>query len=93
VRQLEQFLARTVLVADGPQLDVATCERVAAMDAGGRPDDQLPPVGKMTIDEVEKAMIEKSLRHHDGNVSRAAESLGLSRAAFYRRLEKHRIVT
>jgi transcriptional regulator of acetoin/glycerol metabolism len=40
-----------------------------------------------------EAMIEKALRHHGGNVSRAAESLGLSRAALYRRLEKHRIAT
>ena len=93
VRQLEQFLARAVLVADGPILDVATCERVLAMDAGDPDRDVLPPVGKMTMDEVEKAMIEKSLRHHDGNISKAAESLGLSRAALYRRLEKYRIAT
>ena len=47
----------------------------------------------MTLDEIEKAMIEKSLRHHDGNLSKAAGSLGLSRAALYRRLEKYRIET
>jgi DNA-binding NtrC family response regulator len=93
VRQLEQFLARTVLVADSPTLDVAAFERVTAMDAAESDRDVLPPVGRMTMDEVEKAMIEKSLRHHDGNISKAAESLGLSRAALYRRLEKHRIVT
>jgi DNA-binding NtrC family response regulator len=92
VRQLEQFLVRAVLVADGPTLDVATCERVTAMDAE-TDRDVLPPVGKMTMDEVEKAMIEKSLRHHEGNISKAAESLGLSRAALYRRLEKYRIAT
>jgi DNA-binding NtrC family response regulator len=91
VRQLEQFLARAVLVAEGPALDVATCQRVTAMDAAGDPDDALPPVGKMTVDEIEKAMIEKSLKHHHGNISKAAESLGLSRAALYRRLEKYRI--
>jgi two-component system NtrC family response regulator len=38
-------------------------------------------------------MIEKSLRHHSGNISKAAESLGLSRAALYRRLEKYGIGT
>ena len=63
------------------------------MDAAETERDVLPPVGRMTMDEVEKAMIEKSLRHHGGNVSKAAESLGLSRAALYRRLEKHRIAT
>ena len=89
--QLEQLLARAVLVADGPVIDRSALERVAAMDAGGAERDALPAVGAMTMDEVEKAMIQKSLRHHDGNISRAAESLGLSRAALYRRLEKHRI--
>jgi two-component system NtrC family response regulator len=34
-------------------------------------------------------MIVKSLRHHAGNLSRVADSLGLSRAALYRRLEKY----
>ena len=93
VRELEQFLSRAVLVAGAPTLDRAVCERVRAMDAAGSGRDPLPPVGSMTMDEVEKAMIEKALRHHGGNVSRAAESLGLSRAALYRRLEKHRIAT
>ena len=91
VRQLEQFLARAVLVAAGPRLDVAACERVMAMEDAGTEPDPLPPVGSMTVDEIEKAMIEKSLRHHDGTISRAAESLGLSRAALYRRLEKYGI--
>ncbi len=93
VRELEQFLSRAVLVADAPTLDAAACERVMAMGASGAGRDALPPVGSMTMDEVEKAMIEKALRHHEGNVSRAAESLGLSRAALYRRLAKHRIAT
>ena len=92
VRQLEQFLARAVLVAHGPRLDVATCQRVTEMDAAGDHGDALPPVGKMTVDDLQKAMIEKSLKHHQGNISKAAESLGLSRAALYRRLEKYRIV-
>jgi two-component system NtrC family response regulator len=93
VRELEQFLSRAVLVSAAPTLDRAACERVRAMDAAGAGQDPLPPVGSMTMDEVEKAMIEKALRHHGRNISRAAESLGLSRAALYRRLEKHRIAT
>jgi two-component system NtrC family response regulator len=43
----------------------------------------------MTMDEIEKAMIVKSMKHHGGNISRVAESLGMSRAALYRRLEKY----
>jgi transcriptional regulator of acetoin/glycerol metabolism len=43
----------------------------------------------MTLDEMERAMIANCMRHYQGNVSRAAEALGISRAALYRRLEKH----
>ena len=43
--------------------------------------DVLPPVGSMTMDELEKAMIVKSLKHHNGNISKVAQALGLSRAA------------
>jgi DNA-binding NtrC family response regulator len=36
-------------------------------------------------------MIEKCMRHYEGNISRVAEALGLSRAALYRRLEKYQL--
>jgi transcriptional regulator of acetoin/glycerol metabolism len=53
--------------------------------------DPLPPVGAMTMDEVERAMIVKAIGHFGGNISRVAESLGLSRAALYRRVAKYEI--
>jgi len=49
--------------------------------------EQLPD--NMNLDEVEKAVIKKALDMHDGNISKAAEDLGLTRASLYRRLEKH----
>ena len=42
----------------------------------------------MPLDEMEKKMILKSIDQYNGNVSRIAEALGLSRAALYRRFEK-----
>jgi transcriptional regulator of acetoin/glycerol metabolism len=45
----------------------------------------------MTLDQIERAMIAKSMEHYGGNISRVAEALGLSRAALYRRLEKYGI--
>ena len=47
------------------------------------------PLEELKLDEVERKLIERALDRHDGNVSRAAESLGLSRSALYRRLERH----
>ncbi|MFN7931485.1 MAG: helix-turn-helix domain-containing protein [Blastocatellia bacterium] len=43
----------------------------------------------LSLEEVEALLIKKSLARCDGNVSRAAEALGLSRSALYRRLEKY----
>jgi DNA-binding NtrC family response regulator len=40
----------------------------------------------LTLDEAERVLIEKALERHSGNVSKAAEALGLSRSALYRRL-------
>jgi two-component system, NtrC family, response regulator len=90
VRQLRQCVERAVLVGTSNTLDVADFVESAEI---ARPEaaEALPPVGSMTIDEIERAMILKSLRHHSGNVSKVAESLGLSRAALYRRFEKYEI--
>jgi len=91
VRQLQQLLERTVLLADSPTLGVAELERTLGMEHPTGGEDELPAVGAMTLEEIERAMIEKSLRHHRSNISRAAASLGMSRAALYRRLKKHGI--
>ncbi len=91
VRQLKQAVERAVLVSDRAVLDVDELVRSARMDGTSAPDDPLPPVGAMTLDEIERGMILKSMKHHGGNISRVAESLGLSRAALYRRLEKYEI--
>jgi len=90
VRQLQQAVERAVLVDTRDRLDVESFTELAAprADHGA---DSLPDVGAMTIDEIERAMILKSLRHHGGNISKVAESLGLSRPALYRRFEKYEI--
>jgi transcriptional regulator of acetoin/glycerol metabolism len=46
----------------------------------------------MTLDEAEEYLIRRALERCDGNVSRAAEALGLSRSALYRRLQQYGIV-
>jgi transcriptional regulator of acetoin/glycerol metabolism len=46
---------------------------------------------EMTLDEVERHVIRRALERHEGNVSRAAHALGVSRSALYRRLQQHGI--
>ena len=41
------------------------------------------------LEEVEKMVLRKALKKHTGNISKAAEELGLTRASLYRRLEKY----
>jgi len=91
VRQLRQWIERATIVGARDVLEVEDFSAVAEMDPREASRDALPPVGSMTVDEIEKAMIVKSLKYHDGNITRVAESLGLSRAALYRRFEKYGI--
>jgi DNA-binding NtrC family response regulator len=52
------------------------------------------PAGRledMSLEDVERVLIEKALARHGGNVSRAAAALGLSRSALYRRLSRHEL--
>jgi two-component system NtrC family response regulator len=91
VRQLRQALERTVLMSEKSEFDAADLRRTGDIEAADPVRDALPPVGSMTMDEIERAMIVKSLKHHGGNVSKVAEALGLSRAALYRRFEKYEI--
>jgi transcriptional regulator of acetoin/glycerol metabolism len=47
--------------------------------------------GQQSLEEVERAAIAKAIARCHGNISQAAKELGLTRAALYRRLEKHGI--
>jgi len=91
IRQLRQLMERTVLITGKEQLDVEDFVLAETMQAGDRGKEVLPAVGSMTLDDMEKAMIEKTMAHHGGNITRVAEALGLSRAALYRRFEKYGI--
>lgn len=92
VRQLRQWVERALVVSGHDVLQVSDFADQVRMDgsAGAGPD-PLPPVGSMTMDQIERAMIVKALGHFSGNISRVAEALGLSRAALYRRFEKYEI--
>jgi two-component system, NtrC family, response regulator len=89
IRQLKHVLERTALISEKDTLEVAHFETALAMECRETSRDLLPSAGSMTLDEIEKAMIAKCLHRYAGNVSRAAEALGMSRPALYRRMEKY----
>lgn len=81
VRELEHSVERACLMASGTEVkpeDLGLRERP---DGAAR-------LEQMTIDEAERYLIQKALSRADGNVSQAAEALGLSRSALYRRLQR-----
>lgn len=84
VRELNHVVERAVLMA--------STDRIRADDLGLRGGgDIAKSLEDMSIEEVEAFLVKKALKRSGGNVSRAAEALGLSRSAFYRRLEKYGI--
>lgn len=81
VRELDHAVERGVLMAAG--------KVVRGADLGLNAGQAAPRLEEMSIEEVEAFLIKKTLSRCDGNARRAAEELGLSRSAFYRRLEKY----
>ncbi|MCP4659270.1 MAG: sigma-54-dependent Fis family transcriptional regulator [bacterium] len=91
VRQLKHLIERTVLLTARDVLEVDDFVVAEQAQAGEPRPEMLPDPGSMTLEEMEREMILRSLRQHRGNLSKVAEALGLSRGALYRRLEKHGI--
>jgi DNA-binding NtrC family response regulator len=81
VRELEHAVERAVLVTRE--------RRVGAPDLGLRGASGAATLDQLTLDEVERVLIQKALDRHAGNVSDAAKALGVSRSALYRRIERH----
>lgn len=81
VREMENKIERALILADNntisvQDLDILDFEEVLENDEN-------------PLSEMEKNAIEKALFKHNGNISKTAEELGLSRAALYRRIEKY----
>ncbi|MBW3564405.1 MAG: sigma-54 dependent transcriptional regulator [Acidobacteria bacterium] len=89
IRQLRQVIERAVLLHETDVLTESELVSAIEIDQPREADGQLPAAGSMTLDEIEREMIDRCLRHYEGNVTKVAEALGLSRAALYRRFEKY----
>ena len=85
VRELDHAVERAVLMARG--------ERIAAGDLALERGAEAAETDleRLSLDEAEKRLVEGALERNGGNVLRAAEELGVSRSALYRRIDKHGI--
>ena len=82
VRELDHVIERAVLMVQGPQIKPTDL----GLTIGGGDSRSLED---MSLEEVEAFLIKKALARNDGNARKAAEALGLSRSAFYRRLQQY----
>jgi DNA-binding NtrC family response regulator len=84
VRELDHAVERAVLLAQGDAVQVS--------DLGLRETrESLPRMEELSLEEVESLLVRKAIDRYGGNISQAAEALGLSRSALYRRLQKYGI--
>jgi DNA-binding NtrC family response regulator len=83
VRELDHTTERAILMARG--------ERIEAADLGlhMQRSGAAANLDEMSLETVEAILIRKALARSNGNVSHAADALGLSRGALYRRIEKY----
>jgi DNA-binding NtrC family response regulator len=81
VREHDHALERAVLLADHDEIRISDLALVTGGDRGAHLD-------QLTLEEVERVLVQKALARTGGHVAEAARALGLSRSALYRRLER-----
>lgn len=86
VRELKNLVERTILISGKAVIDAGDIAREELTSSSSK---EVTMTG--TIEEVEAEMIKAKLKEYNGNCSRVAKALGLSRGALYRRLEKYGI--
>jgi DNA-binding NtrC family response regulator len=84
VRELDHAVERAVLLSNGDLIRVSDLSLRANREAAQRLED-------LSLEEVESLLIRKAIDRYAGNISQAADALGLSRSALYRRLQKYGI--
>ncbi len=85
VRELQHMVERALIMTESTILQPDDFFFAARLHAG----DEGVVFDNYNLDEVEKLVIRKAIGKHDGNISKAAAELGLTRASLYRRLEKY----
>jgi two-component system, NtrC family, response regulator HydG len=82
IRELQHAIERAVIMTDSSTLQESDFLLSRSLSSG-------PANNTLNLDEVERSAIAKALQMHNGNISKAADELGLTRASLYRRMEKY----
>ena len=91
IRQLKNLVERTVLISSKNELGINDFQSQLNLSPLKNDRVKLPGVGTMTLDQMEAEMVKQAMNFHKNRITKAAASLGITRNALYRRLEKHQI--
>jgi DNA-binding NtrC family response regulator len=91
IRQLKNLVERTILVSKSDELGIDDFAAQLDLSPSRKETVQLPGVGTMTLDQMEMEMVKKAMTFHKNKITKAAASLGITRNALYRRLDKYQI--
>ncbi len=92
VRELQHVVERAVMLSQQGQISPEQLMlQSQALSVSGQEGDELSRLSHMTLEQVEKLLLEKALERTNGNVSRAARELGLTRMAMRYRMEKYQL--
>ncbi|WP_316829935.1 sigma-54 dependent transcriptional regulator [Pedobacter aquatilis] len=91
IRQLKNLVERTVLISNKNELRIDDFQSRLNLSPLKNEKIKLPGVGTMTLDQMEAEMVKQAMNFHKNRITKAAASLGITRNALYRRLEKHQI--
>jgi len=83
VRELQHALERASIMSDNRELQADDFFFLAEAEP------VQPEASTLDLDDLEREAVQRAMQKHDGNISKAAKELGLSRGALYRRLEKY----
>jgi two-component system response regulator HydG len=90
IRELQHAVERAVILSEGPVL-LPQDFTFSAMEAAAAAAAPVFNEGPLQLNEVEKNTILRVIERNNGNITKAAKELGITRTALYRRLEKHDI--
>jgi DNA-binding NtrC family response regulator len=89
VRELENIVHRSLLLTEGPELELDDLPPLLGTPPGETDDEGAPISVALSLEELEKKAIVRALESHGGNLSDVARQLGIGRSTLYRKLEQY----
>lgn len=86
VRELQHAIERAIIMGEGPVLE--SDDFILSQSRRKHSDFE---IDSYNLDDIERKIITKVLKQHQGNITKAAKDLGLTRTSLYRRMEKHEL--